>query len=137
MKLSIKFSSAQMAQKFNGTRILSDIQLIQPIFLDGKVKFNARDDYDECGPGGLDASYMEEDFAKIKAVDPAAKIACVTNVDEGCGYRIVVYSKSDSVDVVYLPTRSNKVVKDIGSSSWFELCEELMAEDEEEYDEWD
>lgn len=131
MKLYIQFSSADVAEKFKGTRILSDIQLIQPIFLDGKVKFNASDDYDECGPGGIDETYMQKDFSKIKSVDPRAEIACVTNFDEGSGYRIVVYSKSDSEDVIYLSTQSYKVDKDIGSSKWFSLCEELMAEDEE------
>ena len=132
MYLKIKFSSRELAEKLSGMALLTKLDLLDPIALDGETVFYAEDAYDECGPGCDDGDYMEMDFIKIKRLDPKAEIACVTNADEGTGLHLVADAKSGDDDVSVFYSANRKMMRSFASPEWFALCDSEKENFDEE-----
>ena len=127
MKVSIKFSSEEFAKKANGFELFKNVELFDPIILDGSIEQDYEDDYDECGPDSSDVEFFQDDFEKLKKIDPAVELACVANADEGTGLYPVVYARYSEKDVKFIVSASSKVYNTFGKDTWFDLCDEIMS----------
>ena len=126
MQVSIKFSSEEAAKTVSGFELFKDVELYDPIVLDGSIEQDYEDDYDECGPDRSDVENFQSDFEKLKEIDPQVELACVANADEGTGLYPAVYAKSTDKDVKFIVSGSSKVYHTFGADTWFELCDGIL-----------
>ena len=108
-------------------KLFKSIELFAPIVLDGTIEQDYEDDYDECGAGYSDVEIFQNDFEKLKEIDPAVELACVANADEGTGLYPAVYAKTSESDVKFIVSPSSKIYHTFGKDTWFDLCDEIMA----------